>query len=137
MDTDIVPKSVALQRLMGQSRNGSNSFYRHPLVRRFLYTDGVREVAELAGAYWLLDIIATETIGLPQWIAPQGSGIVRVVSANGKADIDLTFVDGAPPVWTRHIDITDFPEGEWAFELNPVDYEVGAAVLALSLITEH
>jgi hypothetical protein len=41
-----------------QQFTGSESFYRHGIVRRFLYTDGVQYVAEHAGAYWLIDEIA-------------------------------------------------------------------------------
>ena len=33
-------------------------WYRHPLNRAVLYTDGAKFVAERAGAYWLLDEIA-------------------------------------------------------------------------------
>lgn len=32
--------------------------WRHPLLRKLLYTPGVRHLAENAGAYWLLDAIA-------------------------------------------------------------------------------
>jgi hypothetical protein len=38
---------------------GSEHWYRHPLARNTVtYTDGAQYVAEHAGAYWLLDIIA-------------------------------------------------------------------------------
>ena len=37
---------------------GSESIYRHGLIRTVLYTDGIRYVAENAGAYWLIDEIA-------------------------------------------------------------------------------
>ncbi len=37
---------------------GTEKWYRHPLVREVLYTDGARHVAEAGGAYWLLDEIA-------------------------------------------------------------------------------
>lgn len=36
---------------------GSECWYRHPLNRRTTYTDGVRFLAEQAGAYWLIDEI--------------------------------------------------------------------------------
>jgi hypothetical protein len=37
---------------------GSEHWYRHAMVRDVLYTDGVKCVAETAGAYWLIDEIA-------------------------------------------------------------------------------
>ena len=38
---------------------GSESVYRHSLVRNIVYTEGAQYVAEKGGAYWLLDKIAT------------------------------------------------------------------------------
>lgn len=39
-------------------RGGSEQFYRHSLTR-LLYSEGVKYVAETAGAYWLIDKVAT------------------------------------------------------------------------------
>jgi hypothetical protein len=36
---------------------GTEHWYRHPLYRTFCYTDGVKYLAEAAGAYWLIDDI--------------------------------------------------------------------------------
>ena len=36
---------------------GSETWYRHSLFRKFLYTDGVQYVAEVGEAYWLIDKI--------------------------------------------------------------------------------
>jgi hypothetical protein len=36
--------------------NGSETFYRHNLSK-ILYTDGVKEMADDCGAYWLIDLI--------------------------------------------------------------------------------
>lgn len=36
---------------------GTENWYRHPFVRKSLYTDGVKYVAQTAGAYWLIDEI--------------------------------------------------------------------------------
>ena len=37
---------------------GTETWYRHPLARKVLYTDGVQHVAENGEAYWLIDILA-------------------------------------------------------------------------------
>lgn len=37
---------------------GTEQWFRHPINRKVLYTEGVQFLAERAGAYWLLDEIA-------------------------------------------------------------------------------
>ncbi|GGH48293.1 hypothetical protein GCM10007423_49380 [Dyadobacter endophyticus] len=37
---------------------GTENWYRHPIVRKMLYTDGIRHMMNKAGAYWLVDEIA-------------------------------------------------------------------------------
>jgi len=36
---------------------GSETFYYHPLFRKYVYTEGVRHLALKAGAFWLLEHI--------------------------------------------------------------------------------
>lgn len=114
-----------------ESRNGANHFVRHPLVRGFLYSDGVEQIAE-AGCYWLLDIIATEC---PHSLRRAGevNAMVRVtVGKDHQALIDMTVAGDARPVWTRHINVTDMPPGQWLFEL--ADEGHGCVLI---LLTEH
>lgn len=94
---------------------GSEQFYRHGLVRKLIYTEGVQHFAEHAGggAYWFLDIVATEV--LPYQRKQEFIAIVMTV-ADGKADIvahDGNYND----FWKRHIGYTDCPDGEWSFYL--------------------
>ena len=42
-----------------QHFSGSEVFYRHPLNRNIVYTQGVQYLAEKASAYWLLDYIVS------------------------------------------------------------------------------
>lgn len=120
----------AFKSIYHESRNGANFFVRHPLVRSFQYTDGVQALAE-TGCYWLLDILATEC---PRAMRKAGEPrcIVTARVANGKANLSLSYKDGTPPLWKRHINSTDLPDGEWAFEL--VDE---GERFALCLISEH
>lgn len=94
------------------SRNGANEFYRHGMVSRFHYSDGVRDCAQ-AGAYWLLDILATE---LPALMRREGEGLldVHVQVAGGKAELSAGG-SGDRRVWSKAIDWTDLPDGEWVF----------------------
>lgn len=93
-----------------ESRNGCNHFVSHPLVRKFVYTDGVQECAE-AGCYWLLDIAATE---LPAVMRKKK--VVNVVLTarvrNGKGRLTADYQN---EVWSKRLDFTDLPEGEWEF----------------------
>ena len=38
---------------------GTTQYYSHPLARSFRYTDGIKALADIAGAYWLLDLVAS------------------------------------------------------------------------------
>lgn len=102
--------------IYNESRNGANGFYQHPLVRSFRYTDGVQEFVEAAACYWLLDIVATEC-AKPLRATGAPMGIIEVAAAGGKAALSMTVSDDAPPIWTRQIDWTDMPEGQWKFFL--------------------
>lgn len=92
---------------------GTEQWYRHALNRNFLYTDGVKYFAENAGggAYWLLDIVATEIYEL-QKQEPFISMAYRV--EDGKGVISASDGD-MKKVYTRLIDHTDTPDGEWKF----------------------
>jgi len=41
---------------------GSDTTYRHSFMRWFEYTEGARTLAEMAGAYWLIDVVASHQI---------------------------------------------------------------------------
>ena len=43
-------------------RNGSENFYRYALAKSFIYTDGVKEVAEKCQSYWLIDLIISHQL---------------------------------------------------------------------------
>lgn len=43
------------------SHNGSENFYKHQLSK-IIYTDGVKELAETCGAYWLIDLIISHQL---------------------------------------------------------------------------
>lgn len=93
---------------------GTENYHRHWL-RRLIYTDGVEHFTEHAGggAYWFLDIVATEVMPLlkkAEFIA------ITISSASGQANIFAT--DGNDErLWQRWIEHTDCPAGEWKFYL--------------------
>ena len=94
---------------------GTEQWFRHPLSSNFLYTDGVKFFAEHCGggAYWFLDILATELADL-QETEDFMSITLDVVDSSAKITAD----DGNGNVlWTRNIDFTDAEVGTWKFFL--------------------
>ena len=121
--------------IYAESRNGANSWIRHPVARRFIYSDGVQELAEV-GIYWLLDIIGTE--GVDAMVKHPDSYLCQVdviVKTDGTAEIEMKPSDDEPPILRREIDWTDMPEGKWTFFL--ADDEGTRAEVKLFLVSEY
>jgi len=88
---------------------GSESWYRHGLVRDILFTDGAKYVADQGGAYWLLDEIAlaqrfndkiTTAEEFQVWtltVRPDRSATLACGDGNGRT------------VFEKEIEHTDFP----------------------------
>jgi len=95
---------------------GTEQWYRHSLNRVLLFTDGVRYFAENGGdcgAYWLLDVIATEYWPL---LKNQPFMVIKITVKDSAAMIEVT--DGNHHVLkNRAIDFTDLKEGLWTFYL--------------------
>lgn len=91
---------------------GSENWYRHSLVKKVLYTDGAKYIAETAGAYWLLDEIALNQIE-PK-VAAEEFQLWRL-KVNFNQTATLTCDDGnGQIVFTKAIEYTDFPLEEIA-----------------------
>jgi hypothetical protein len=95
---------------------GSEQWYRHGLNRQMLYTDGVQFFAESGGgqgAYWLLDIIATEYWPL---LKKEPFLVVSVTVKDERAKIEVA--DGNGHVLKmRALAYTDLQAGVWQFYL--------------------
>lgn len=92
---------------------GNPSWYRSPLNKDMMYTDGVRFFAGAAEAYWFLDIVATELMPL-QEDNPFLVITLEVAQQQGTVVVD----DGdGNEVYRRSIGYTDCPEGAWKFYL--------------------
>jgi hypothetical protein len=87
---------------------GSENWYRHPLNPTVLYTDGTKHVADVAGAYWLLDEIAlaqrlesaVRAEAFQVWRLDVKDSAATLICENGNEHI----------VHTKAIPFTDFPE---------------------------
>ena len=92
---------------------GSEQWYRHPLVRKILYTDGCQYVAESGGAYWLLDEIAFGQADAK--IAAEEFQVWRL-KVNPDKTATLKCEDGNDHIiLTKPIEYTDFPLEEISF----------------------
>ena len=92
---------------------GTENYFRHPINRKVLYTDGAHYVAEHGGAYWLLDEIAIiqpydKRIARQRFqvwkltVRPDHTATLTCENGNGKA------------VFTKELTFTDFPLDEIA-----------------------
>lgn len=102
----------AFKAVYGESRNGTNTFYKIPVYADFLYSDGVRELAQL-GCYWLLAILATELPGEFKKRSGEYLCIVTITVKDTVATIVGKWSDNDETPWTTQIGFTDLPEGEW------------------------
>ena len=96
----------------GESRNGANSFTRHPLVRNFIMSDGVVDAAD-CGIWWLIDIAATETPALMRR-TDESLLCFEATVADNKAVLRATG-SGDAQLWTQKVPYTDMPDGKWMF----------------------
>lgn len=109
-----------------------DEIFRH-WTRRILYTPGVKHIADTAGAYWLIDAVASYQHD------PRVKGEefqVWTLKVNADKTAVLTMGDGndGPPIITQHIEFTDYADpGETECEL----YLVGPAPAVLMQPCEY
>jgi hypothetical protein len=114
---------------------GSENYYRNGMNRNFIYTDGVKYVAEEGGAYWLVDDIAIANAfdpklkeeGFQSWIlTKEENDSARLTADDGNGNI----------LYSKKIDFTDFPLDEIKFYV--VDaLEFGKNTIMLMLPSEY
>lgn len=98
---------------------GTSTYYQHALNRTVVYTEGVQFLAEAAGAYWLVDAIASY-FGTPKMVdAMKHDGRLRTLQfwtlerLDKDAGFDAVLVARADsdcePCIVQYIEYTDFP----------------------------
>lgn len=106
---------------------GSEKFYRHGLARKVVYTEGVKHFADKAGAYWFLDILATEVYDLVR----KGEEFVTVEMTVSNESAKIIAGDGnGKDLWSRKIVFTDCPPGTWKFYFSPCGQD-GTSIIML------
>ncbi len=94
---------------------GSEIVYRNPLFKKFVYTEGVRFLAQKAEAYWLIDYILSNQID-EQVKAVDFQAWKIKVNENNSALIRLEDGDGNL-VKEFRLEFTDFPLKEFTLWL--------------------
>jgi hypothetical protein len=88
----------------------TENYYQHFLLRNFVYTDGVKAMAEAGSAYWLIDAIASHQK------KAQKIGYFQLWEL--KKQVDGTWLltcredSGMKPVVSQKIEYSDFPMNE-------------------------
>ncbi|MGM5000122.1 DUF6876 family protein [Tardiphaga sp. 538_B7_N1_4] len=86
---------------------GSQEWFRHPLNRSVLFTEGAKYVADQAGAYWLLDEIALAQQHV-RTVRAQEFQVWKLDVVSNRATLHCE--DGNDQqVYTKNIPFTDFP----------------------------
>lgn len=88
---------------------GTDNYYRHTLCRSVTYTDGVKYLAEKAGAYWLIEKVATNQ--LEAKIRREEFQSWKLKVTDGAAVLTCDDGDGNI-VHREEITFTDFPLDE-------------------------
>ena len=112
------PSRLTAEQLTHELRQytGSENWYRHGLNRKMMYTDGVKFFAENGGeqgAYWLLDLIATDTW---QFLKKEAFLMVSITVKDNKAVCVVDDGNGRV-IKTSHTTYTDLQAGIWKFYL--------------------
>ena len=104
---------------------GSEHQYRHSFMRSFRYTDGIKTLAEMAGAYWLIDLAAShQTNRKVRSEAFQLWSIRKLPEGyQNKAVAECRRDSGEKPICRQYIEYTDFPFDDLgeSFEFYVVD----------------
>lgn len=92
-----------------QQAIGTENWYQH-WTKRGYFTDGVKAIAEVAGAFWLIDAIFSharmEEFQLWTLLVKDCKGVLTM-----REDSD------SPPIVIQEVAYTDFPQGLWKFYL--------------------
>ena len=91
-----------------QFSGGTQHYYRHGLNPKIVFTDGAKYIAEEAGAYWLLDLIAISQ-HFDKRLRRQPFQVWKLVVQPDRS-ATITVEDGNYNVLlTQRIALTDFP----------------------------
>ena len=141
-----IASTDALVAVLSQYQGGSEGRYRHRLNRRFIYSDGVKAMAEAAQAYWLVDLmaLAVAPVYARAWKKGEvGTGIVTLAvqpkSGGSGQDgvLTLMLADNKPAAFTQSVRGVDYPLGEWSFYFGTDEIAADEYVTTVCLPQEY
>lgn len=104
---------------------GSEHQYAHSFMRSFRYTDGIQMLAEMAGAYWLIDLAASHQTNRKVRAEAFQLWSIRKLpeGSQNKAVAECRRDSGENPICRQYIEYTDFPFDDLgeSFEFYVVD----------------
>jgi len=90
---------------------GTEHYYQTPLFRGFVYTDGVKHMAEKFGAYWLIDAVASHIPAIKRADRDETFYVVTcILDGNGGCTLTARRDSDQPSVIEQKIDYTDLTE---------------------------
>lgn len=102
------------------------------LFRNFVLTDGAKYLADAAGAYWLMDAIASHFSSYRN----EGFVVAKFMSIVGGWELNLT--DGNENrLATQKIEYSDFPLDEITLYVIPQEMEHGSKLWVILLPSEY
>lgn len=107
--------------------SGTNEWFRH-WSQSLVFTEGVKYLADKAGAYWLIDAIASHQPTARKNEMLRGIQFWRLSVNDSKAVLTCVEDSDRKPVITQNIEFTDFPLKEveiWVVHGGFGDGEVG------------
>jgi hypothetical protein len=105
MDREEAVKKLRIEEVFAMS-TGSVSYFKH--ITGGIYTEGVQAVAEIAGAYWLIDAIFS-------YARKEEIQFWTLEVKASKAVLTMKEDSDRPEIVRQEIEFTDFPEGTWKF----------------------
>jgi len=107
--TTNTPETSTLRAEDLRNFGGTETWFRHSLYRKYLYTEGVQYVAETGGAYWLIDKIFDCQSCVPKLQNEEFCVWTLTLNKDGQG-AKLTCTDGnETQLYAENILFTDFP----------------------------
>jgi hypothetical protein len=120
-------------------RNGAHGI---SATRGAVASAAAREATDAVECYGIFNMLASETA--PLLVAKTHDGTFRtslrtVRVVDSRATLQVTDAANAPPLWSKGVPWTDFPEGQWSlFELGPLEFDAGGCrSIAAILLSER
>ena len=110
---------------------GSDKMYTG-LVKRSVYSDGMKALIDLAACYWLYDIIQTEVLDVLKKKNVPDTYYFTITSADTKCTLTLSDYNNEE-LWNREIGFTTFPDGTMNLHIGYGDH--GPVTHGIGIIT--